>query len=138
MSTADLHDASAFDPGTGALQVLLTAGPGRFVGDLPKDFGGLDIGPNPHDLLAAALAACTTQTMRLYIRRKGWAVGEVMATVDTTTGGPPPKVDLFTIKLTIAGDLTDEQRQRLLEIAEKCPVHRLLGAGATITTELVG
>jgi len=134
----DLHDGTAFDPGDGGLQVLLSAGPARFVGDLPKDFGGQDLGPNPHDLLAAALAACTAQTVRLYIRRKAWAVGEVMVTVDTTTSGPPPKVDTFAVKLTIAGDLDADQRQRLLEIAEKCPVHRLLSAGATITTELAG
>lgn len=138
MTIADQPDAAAFDPGDGDLQVLLTAGPARFVGDLPKNLGGQGLGPNPHALLAAALASCTVQTVRLYVKRKGWTVGEVMAGVDLSTSGPPPKIDVFAIKLTIAGELTDEQRQRLLQIAEHCPVHRLLSAGATVTTELAG
>lgn len=138
MSLPHEHDGAALDPGDGGVQVLVSAGPARFVGDLPRDLGGQGLGPNPHALLAAALASCTVQTVRLYVRRKGWTVGEVVASVDLSTSGPPPKVEVFAIKLTIAGDLAADQRQRLLEIASRCPVHRLLSAAATVTIELVG
>jgi putative redox protein len=69
--------ALADDSGHGGVQILVTAGPTRFAADLGPMDGGLDIGPNPHDLVAAGLAACTTQTLRLYAKRKVWALGAV-------------------------------------------------------------
>jgi putative redox protein len=132
------RNSSATDPGHGGVQVLIDAGPARFVGDLGAEYGGLDLGPSPHQIAAAALAACTAQTLRLYVRRKGWAVGEVVAEVAYRSDPKAQPSDIFTRNLTIAGQLDDEQRARMLEIAEKCPIHRLLSPGATIVTHLLG
>ncbi|MBI1685031.1 OsmC family protein [Caulobacter hibisci] len=126
--------AIAEDSGHGGVQILVTAGPSRFAGDLKPSEGGLDVGPNPHDLVAAGLAACTTQTLRLYAKRKGWALGEVR--VETTWRRIPNAVpaDVFDRVITLSGDLDDVQRQRLMEIAEACPVHKMLTAGVKVET----
>jgi len=128
--------AIAEDSGHGGVQILVTAGPSRFAGDLKPAEGGLDTGPNPHDLVAAGLAACTTQTLRLYARRKGWALGAVR--VETTWRRLPGQVpaDVFDRVISLSGDLDAEQRQRLLEIAEACPVHKMLTAGVKVETRV--
>lgn len=107
----------------------------EFVADEPKEMGGDDEGPGPYDLLLAALGTCKAMTLRMYADRKGWFLGGVNVTLkhdrvhakdcedcETGTG----KVDEVTVELELLGDLTDEQRERLLEIADKCPVHRTL------------
>ena len=128
--------AIAEDSGHGGVQILVTAGPSRFAGDLKPSEGGLDTGPNPHDLVAAGLAACTTQTLRLYAKRKGWALGEVR--VETTWRRLPGQVpaDVFDRVISLSGDLDADQRQRLLEIAEACPVHKMLTAGVKVETRV--
>jgi len=128
--------AIAEDSGHGGVQILVTAGPTRFAGDLKPSEGGLDTGPNPHDLVAAGLAACTTQTLRLYARRKGWSLGEVR--VETTWRRQPGQApaDVFDRVISLSGDLDAEQRQRLLEIAEACPVHKMLTAGVKVETRI--
>jgi putative redox protein len=127
--------ATADDSGHGGLQILIGAGPARFVADEPESNGGLDLGPTPHDLVAAGLAACTTMTMRLYAKRKAWPLGAVHVEVTHArkAGDQPP--DTFTRLIRLGGDLDDEQRARLLQIAEMCPVHRLLVGGARIVTQ---
>jgi len=129
--------ATADDSGHGGLQILIGAGPARFVADEPTSIGGLGLGPNPHDLVAAGLAACTVQTLRLYAGRKAWPLGamHVEVTHDRKAGETP--ADVFTRRITLGGDLDDEQRARLMEIADRCPIHRLLTAGARIVTEAV-
>jgi len=126
--------AIAEDSGHGGVQILITAGPSRIAGDLKPSEGGLDTGPNPHDLVAAGLAACTTQTLRLYAKRKGWALGEVR--VETTWRRVPNALpaDVFDRVITLSGDLDETQRQRLMEIAEACPVHKMLSAGVKVET----
>ncbi|PXA74408.1 osmotically inducible protein OsmC [Caulobacter sp. D4A] len=126
--------AIAEDSGHGGVQILITAGPARIAGDLKPSEGGLDTGPNPHDLVAAGLAACTTQTLRLYAKRKGWALGEVR--VETTWRRVPSALpaDVFDRVITLSGDLDETQRQRLMEIAEACPVHKMLSAGVKVET----
>lgn len=126
--------AIADDSGHGGVQILVTAGPARLAGDLKPAEGGLDTGPNPHDLIAAGLAACTTQTLRLYARRKGWALGAVRVEVDWRRRPDQVPADLFERRITLPADLQPDQRQRLLEIAEACPVHKLLTAGAAVET----
>lgn len=121
----------AEDSGHGGLQILVTAGPARFAGDLKPSEGGLDVGPNPHDLVAAGLAACTAQTLRLYVRRKGWALGETRVEVNWRRA---PSGEVFERTIFLDGDLTEDQRRRLLEIAEACPIHKLLTAGAAVET----
>ena len=124
------------DSGHGGLQVLVTAGAARFVADEPPELGGLNLGPTPHDLVCAGLAACTTQTLRLYAKRKSWPLGavEVRATHRRDISQTP--VDIFDRTITLGGALDGEQRQRLLEIAEKCPVHLMLTHGASVVTTL--
>ena len=126
----------AEDSGHGGLQILITAGPGRFVVDEPVALGGLDLGPTPHDLVAAGLAACTTQTLRLYAKRKGWALGPVKVAVTHERHAAAMPPDTFIRIISFSGDLDDEQRERLLEIAELCPIHKLLTAGASVVTRV--
>jgi putative redox protein len=131
----DAHrPAVAEDSGHGGLQVLISAGPARFVADEPVALGGLDLGPTPHDLVSAGLAACTIQTLRLYAKRKGWPLGAVEVRVSHRRDIAMTPVDIFDRTIVLGGPLDEEQRLRLLEIAEKCPVHRMLAAGATIST----
>jgi putative redox protein len=126
--------AIADDSGHGGVQILVTAGPTRFAADLWPVDGGLDIGPNPHDLVAAGLAACTSQTLRLYARRKAWPLGAVHVEVTWRRDPAATPADIFDRKITLGGDLDDEQRARLMEIADKCPVHRMLEAGSKVVT----
>jgi putative redox protein len=128
--------AVAEDTGHGGLQILISAGPARFLADEPVALGGLDLGPTPHDLVCAGLAACTTQTLRLYAKRKSWPLGAVEVQVSHRRDISMKPVDIFDRTITLGGPLDDEQRQRLLEIAELCPVHKLLTGGATISTAL--
>jgi len=134
--TDDANPAIAEDSGHGGLQILITAGPARFIADEPVALGGLDLGPTPHDLVKAGLAACTTQTLRLYAKRKGWPLGAVEARVSHRRDITQKPVDIFERVIILGGPLDDEQRQRLLEIAEMCPIHKLLTAGAAIATTL--
>ncbi len=128
--------AIAEDTGHGGLQILITAGPARFVADEPVEIGGLDLGPAPHDLVSAGLAACTSQTLRLYAKRKGWPLGPVRVSVQHRRDIALTPPDFFERAITLGGVLDEQQRARLLEIAEQCPVHRLLTGGAQVTTTL--
>ena len=129
--------ASAVDAGLGGLQLLIEAGPARFVADEPVSEGGLDLGPTPHDLVCAGLSACTAMTMRLYAQRKGWTLGAVHVSVTHARHASETPADRFERRIEFAGDLDDAQRARLLEIAEKCPVHRMLTASSAIVTTAV-
>jgi putative redox protein len=97
--------------------------------------GGLDLGPAPHDLVAAGLAACTSLTLRVYAKRKEWPLGVVHVEVTHARKAGDQPADTFTRRIRLGGELTEEQRIRLMEIAEMCPIHRLLTAGARIVTE---
>ena len=103
--------------------------------DEPESSGGNDSGPAPHEFLLAGLGACTSMTVKVYADRKGWPV----RAVDVLVEGHHDETRVFTCKRTISfeGDLTDEQRQRLLEIANKCPVHKTLSGTIRIETTLV-
>jgi putative redox protein len=95
------------------------------VSDEPVSEGGSDLGPSPTRLLAAALATCTATTMELYAERKGWDIGKVEVVVDMEYGQPSiPKSFMVTLKLP--KELSEEQLERLKQIAGKCPVHRAL------------
>lgn len=93
--------------------------------DEPRDKGGDDSGPDPQELLAASLAACTAITMEMYADRKGWDVGHIEVSCEYTPAdrGCPTRFELV---LHIPEDLSDEQTERLRVIAAKCPVHRIL------------
>ena len=95
------------------------------VADEPQDAGGDDAGPSPQELLAASLASCTAITMEMYAHRKGWEVGDVAVdvTYEPAQRGSPTK---FHMEVQLPKELPEEQREKLLTIAAKCPVHRTL------------
>ena len=97
----------------------------RLVADEPKQQGGTDEGPSPQELLAASLASCTAITIEMYANRKGWDIGDVVVDVDYEPAqrGSPTK---FRMVLELPKELPEEQRERLMQIAAKCPVHRTL------------
>jgi putative redox protein len=117
--------------GEGRFQVRVQAGEHTFVMDEPAEVGGLGSGPNPFDLLCAALAACTLMTMRLYAERKGWAIDRLNVRVSHTKGSADHR-DRFD-RVIEFGNATDEQREGLLKIAQRCPVDLLLQRGADVT-----
>ena len=97
----------------------------RLTTDEPKDHGGRNNGPTPEELLAASLASCTATTIEMYAIRKQWAVGEVRVDVDYEPAqrGSPTR---FQMTVHLPKELAEEHRQRLLQVAAKCPVHRTL------------
>jgi putative redox protein len=101
------------------------------VVDEPADRGGTDTGPRPTQLLAASLAGCTAITVEMYAERKGWDVGAVEVDVDVTYDGTVPST--YAVALKLPRELSEEQRERLLKIAAKCPVHKVLVGEATVT-----
>jgi putative redox protein len=122
------------ETGEGDFQVEVSAGGVTFLADEPPEVGGLGTGPTPYDLLAAGLGACTVMTVRLYARGKGLPLDRVCVSVGHTRRSDRQPADLFIRRLDLEGDLSDEQRRKLVEIAEKCPVHRTFHAGAAIQT----
>ena len=134
---------SEADPG-GFLQDI-NAGPRHHtLADEPEAYGGTNRGMTPYGFLAAGLGACTSMTIRMYARRKKWPLAHVSVDVthdkvhaqDAEAGDA--KADHFFRKIQLEGDLDDDQREKLLEIADKCPVHRTLEKNAVVKTELVG
>jgi putative redox protein len=99
--------------------------------DEEAEKGGDDTGATPHELLLAALGSCTAMTLKLYAERKGWPLTDVHVTLNGANGDG---AYIITRGVAIQGDLDAEQRQRLLEIADKCPVHRTLTGEITINT----
>jgi putative redox protein len=131
------------ETGRGRLQQLISAGPHRWLADEPVAAGGLGSGPNPYDLLLGALGACTSMTLRLFADRKGWNLAKIRvalnhrkvhaedcADCETHTG----QIDEITREIALEGELDADQRARLLEIAEKCPVHRTLHGEIKVRT----
>lgn len=99
----------------------------RLTVDEPEARGGTDTGPTPTELLAGALAGCTAITIEMYADRKGWDLGRVEVSVDygdPSSAGTPS----YRVRITSPAALTDEQRERILVIAGKCPVHKTLTA----------
>lgn len=134
---------SEADP-DGYLQDVI-AGPRHYTrADEPKAMGGTDAGMTPYQFLSAALGACTSMTIRMYARRKKWDLRHVSVDVthdkihasDCEHCNANEKIDVMNRRITLDGDLDQEQRQRLLEIADKCPVHRTLESRVRVHTQL--
>ena len=122
------------ETGAGRYQVRASSGDHQLIIDEPTAYGGLGSGPNPFGLLCMALGSCSVITMRFYAERKGWKLGPFSARVVHHKGGPQAR-DRFERELFL-GRVTPEQQERLLAIADKCPVHLLLEGGADVVTSL--
>lgn len=110
----------------------------QWLADEPEDLGGLDKGPAPFEMVLAGLGACTTMTVRMYAKHKDWPLDKVSVTLlHTKKGASDGNSDKFTRHIEIEGDLTAEQRERLLEIANKCPVHKTLTGDLEIESKLL-
>lgn len=135
-STGQEGDVVAEETRAGRFQVAMRAGGIHFLADEPESAGGLGSGPTPYDLLSAALAACTTMTMRVYLEHKGWPVERLRTAVGHMKESASDRPDLFARKISFDGNLDEMQRARLLAIADRCPVHLSLEHGARIVTRL--
>ena len=133
------------ETGTGTYTQQITAGHHRLLADEPQPIGD-DAGPSPYDLLLAALGVCTSMTVRMYANRKGWPLEQVRVTLrhsrihaedcaqcETTSG----LIDHIDRDIELVGGLDDTQRQRLLGIANRCPVHQTLTSEVDIATSLL-
>jgi uncharacterized OsmC-like protein len=124
----------------------IVAGGHRFFSDEPVESGGENAGPAPYELLAAALGACTSMTLRIYARRKQWPLASVVVRLRHSKihaqdcadcESDAAKLDRIDRDIELIGELTKEQRAKLLEIADKCPVHRTLTRGLEVHTRLI-
>ena len=129
-----MNSVLAEETGAGAFQVRVDTGDHSFLMDEPADYGGLGSGPSPFDLLSAALGACTLMTMKLYAKRKGWTLDQLKVRVSHQKGNADQR-DRFD-RIIELGDVTDEQRDGLLKIAQRCPVDLLLERGADVTVTM--
>jgi putative redox protein len=118
--------------GEGKLQHVVEAGPHKLLADAPSQFGGEDAGFVPHDLLAAALGACTALTLNMYAQRKSFPLQKVDVRVEHAERDG---AYVFHRHLTYHGDLTAEQKESLTGIANRCPVHKTLSGEIQIVTE---
>lgn len=124
----------------------LKAGNHYMLADEPLSFGGLDYGPSPYELLSASLSACTAMTLHMYAKRKSWPLEDVEVHTSYSKDhaqdcedceSPSAKIDTFTRAIKILGDLDQTQRSRLLEIADKCPVHKTLHSKTQVLTSAI-
>jgi putative redox protein len=120
--------------GAGKFQVLARAGSNEFLVDEPTSVGGLNSGPNPYDLLSAALGACTVMTMRLYASRKNFPLDRASVSVNHFRDASGR--DVFVRELSLEGALDRNQIEKIVGIAERCPVHLTLTRGADVRTSL--
>jgi putative redox protein len=129
----------------------INAGGHVFIADEDTAAGGEGLGPVPYELLLSGIGACTAITLLMYARRKEWPVEDVnvelshekvhpSACLDSTeeerNAGPTARVDLFRIQVSVKGDLSQEQLDRLLEIADRCPVHRTIESKPRFTSSI--
>ena len=125
------------ETGRGRLQVEARTASGALLIDEPASVGGLGSGPNPYDLLSAALGACTSMTLRLYAERKGWPLERAQVSVRHHRASLDAR-DIFELTIALEGPLDEAQKARLMEIAEHCPVHRTLDRGSEVKATLSG
>lgn len=131
------NQVTVAENGRGRYQQDVVIGQHRMLADEPASIGGNDAGPAPFDYVLAGLGACTSMTLRMYAERKGLALTRVSVDLEhdkiEVDGQPRNRIVRH---ITVEGDLTDEQRARLLDIANKCPVHRALTQSMIIDSKL--
>ena len=134
------------ETGRGKFENHVVSGDHVALADEPESFGGFDSGMSPYQYLSAALGACTVMTMRMYAERKGWTVDRLAARIthekdhaedcEACLDDKDVKVDIFEREIAIEGDLPEGGVARLLEIADKCPVHKTLHSPVVVRTRL--
>jgi putative redox protein len=117
-------------------KVAITVGKHVVIADEPEANGGKNEGPNPHELLLASLGACTCATVRMYADRKKMNLDEVKINLSVERDEENNLTNI-TREIKFVGELTDEERTKLLAIADKCPIHKLLSNPVKITTQMV-
>ncbi len=110
--------------GDSAFSTVSTVGPHKVLNDVPENVGGRDLGITPEEMVISAYGSCTSMTVLMYARRKEWPVERV--DVDVSMERRPGQTAKLTRRIRLVGPLDEEQRARLLQIADKCPVHRIL------------
>lgn len=144
--SAEPGEVRVEEAGTGRYAQHIAVGPAHLLrADEPKSVGGEDSGPSPYGLLTAALGACTTMTIRMYADRKGWPLDKISVILHHSKEhaadcaeceASSARIDRFERVVELTGDLDDSQRSKLLEIADKCPVHRTLHGQVEVATRL--
>jgi uncharacterized OsmC-like protein len=141
----EMSRAVTVSGGPSGLRQTVSVGPHQLLSDEPKGAGGEDQGPDPYELLLAALGSCTNMTLRIYAERKEWPLQEVRVVLKHSKSyandcadceRPTAMLDRIERQITLVGDLTEEQRQKLLQIASLCPVHKTLTSKIEIQTRL--
>lgn len=122
------------ETGGGRFQLAITTAAGVLLADEPASVGGLGSGPTPFELLSSALGACTAMTMRLYAEQKGWPLKRAHVVVSHSKDRTLTPADRFQRTIRIEGPLDAEQCQHLIDVAERCPVHKALLGGAAVET----
>lgn len=126
-------------------KTVMTSGNHELISDEPESVGGKDKGPDPYDYLLMSLGSCSVITMRMYAERKGWPVEDIYVEMRHNKAhaedcedcdDPKARIDKIEKEITVKGDLSDEQVQRLLEISKKCPVHKTLLNEVAIDSEI--
>lgn len=129
-----------------SLRQVISVGRHRLFADEPEASGGQDSGPDPYELLLSALGSCTNMTLRMYAERKGWPLKEIRVVLThlkeysgdcVNCEQRAAMLDRIERRITLIGELSTEQRQKLLVIANLCPVHKSLTSGIDVQTELV-
>jgi putative redox protein len=120
--------------GEGPLQQKLSTGDLHFLSDAEVSKGGSGTGPSPHEYLGAALAACTSMTLKMYASRKAMSLENAIVIVDIER---VDDVEKFPRDIQLIGSLSAEEKERLMEIANKCPIHKALAGQIQIKTQLV-
>lgn len=118
----------------------IKAGGHEFVSDVPQSMGGAETGPNPHELMLGALGACTSITLQMYAKRKGWNLRHVAVKLNEEDVEdqdiPGSKIARITREIEVEGELTSEQIAQLKTVADKCPIHKLLSGPKQIDTNI--
>ena len=129
----DLVAAAGAKIGRIQYQTIVNSGNHTIIADEPVQEGGLDTGMSPYGLLLASLASCTVITLRMYINRKMWAIEEIGVNLELTQTEKGVQIDS---RLSFTGEINDEQRKRLVKIADACPIHKILVGNIQIRTAL--